>query len=120
MKISELFKEHGAHVQLKRGKERVTCHALTTDGYAMCTSREEGIFGKMQVFESFTDGWERDIPTRKVEQYLVQSLTKHQYTSINPILTLAFPDRETAEHYAMEHDYAILKHVATLEISDAE
>lgn len=118
MKISDLFKEFGAGVQLKRGKERITCHALTSDGYAMCTSRTEGALGTMVVFESFTDGWERDIPSRKVEQYLMQSATKHRINTINPMIVLAFPDRETAEAYAMEHDYTIHKHVTTMEILD--
>tara|TARA_R110000868_G_scaffold372437_2_gene636274 strand:+ start:1296 stop:1658 length:363 start_codon:yes stop_codon:yes gene_type:complete len=120
MKICELFKEFGTGVQIKRGKEQVTCHAITPDGYAMCTNRAEGVFGMMAVFESFIDGWERDVPTSRAEQYLMQSTTRHRISSINPMLVLAFPDRETADAYAMEHDYKILKHVMSLEIQDAE
>jgi len=90
---------------------RVTVHAITTDGYALCTSLEEGALGTMRVYDAYLPVWSPYKPAPVLlHTYKLQS-TAETVQRIRPVLTFGFYSKEDAEYYCQQHDYMIITYV---------
>jgi hypothetical protein len=88
----------------------VTLHAITSDGYALCTSLEEGSLGTMRIFDAYLPVWSRFKPAPVLHTYKLQPMADMSQ-KIRPIITLGFLSKEDAEYYCQQHDYKIVLYV---------
>lgn len=110
--LSELFNEVGT-LLVARGETDnilIAVHAITSDGYALCTSMEEGARGSMRIYDAYLPVWDFYRPASILHTYKMQS-TAETAQRIRPILTLGFSSKEDAEYYCQQHDYRIVAYV---------
>lgn len=110
--ISHLFatKGPGTIIRGDSDNEVVVVHAITTDGYALCTSREEGALGTMRIFDAHMTVWDFYNPAPILHTFKLQS-TAETAQKIRPVITLGFYSKADAEYYCQQHDYAIVAYV---------
>ena len=108
--LSHLFNQGINDVRGETDNTIVAVHAITTDGYALCTSLEEGSLGTMCIYDAYTPLWSPYKPAPVLHTYKLQS-TAESYQTIRPVLTFGFYSKEEAEHYCQQHDYKIVAYV---------
>ena len=108
--ISHLFNQGINAVRGETDNTVVTVHAITTDGYALCTSMEEGALGTMRIYDAYLPVWAPYKPAPVLHTFKLQS-TAETAQKIRPVITLGFYSKEEAEHYCQQHDYKIVTYV---------
>ena len=111
--LSELFEDAGPMQLTARGETDntvVDVHAITSDGYALCTSKEEGALGSMRIFDAYLPVWDYFRPAPVLHTYKLQS-TAETAQKIRPVLILGFYSKADAEYYCQQHDYRIVAYV---------
>ena len=110
--LSELVNDSGINIVVRGDTDNtvVNVHAITSDGYALCTSKEEGALGSMRIFDAYLPVWDYYTPAPVLHTYKMQS-TAETTQKIRPVLTLGFYSKADAEHYCQQHDYKIVAYV---------
>jgi hypothetical protein len=114
--LSELFSQG---INLVRGEDdntSVTVHAITTDGYALCTSLEEGALGTMRIYDAYKPLWSSYKPAPILHTYKLQSMAD-TVQKVRPVLILGFYSKEEAEYYCQQYDYKIVAYVGEEKLS---
>jgi hypothetical protein len=108
--LSDLFRGPGTPVIGDTDNVVVTVHAITTDGYALCTSMEEGALGTMQIYDAYKPVWSIYNPAPVLHTYKLQS-TAETVQKIRPVITFGFYSKSDAEYYCQQYDYKIVAYV---------
>jgi len=110
--LAKLFHHHGTGVQAigETDNTSVTVHAITTDGYALCTSLEEGALGSMAIYDAHLEHWSHKLPARTLHMYRMRSISSGDQKFF-PVCTYGFETQEDAIYFANQHSFTIIAYV---------